>query len=290
MRFNIERRWRILIIVLLLLVAGGYVVFDQWQRHTIFSVEMGEHRWWRDPPEGTEIFDIELPRGDAMRAWYLKHPNPAAPTVLYLHGSRWNLNCSVFRMQRWSQMGYSLLAIDYRGFGESSPRLPSQASVLADAQAALHELARRQPDPARRFIYGHSLGGAVAAQLAAQQKMPPVAGLILESTFTSIRDMIGTTRWAGVPGLGLLVTQPFDSIRALARVQLPVLLLHGTADRVVPHAMSDALLAAAAQAPEGLRRLVKLEGASHSGASRSSPTYDDAIQAFVRDAMAGYAR
>jgi len=98
--------------------------------------------------------------------------------------------------------------------------------------------------------------------------------------------MIATTQWSGVPGLGLLVTQPFDSVEALARVRLPVLLLHGTGDRVVPHSMSDLLLAAAGQAPEGLRRLVKLEGASHSGASRSSPAYENAIRAFVQDAAA----
>lgn len=284
MTFKLNRPWRILIVILLLFMAAGYVALDRWQRQTIFSVELGEHRWWRDPPAGTEVFDLVLPQGDKVRAWYIQHPDPDAPTVLYLHGSRWNLNGSVFRMERWVRMGHSLLAIDYRGFGDSTPRLPSQASVLADARAALQELARRQPDPARRFIYGHSLGGAVATQLAAQTDMPPVAGLILESTFTNIRDMIGTTEWSGVPGLGLLVTQPFDSVEALARVRLPVLLLHGTGDRVVPHTMSDTLLAAAFQTPEGLRRLVKLEGASHSGASRSSPVYDDAIRAFVRDA------
>lgn len=288
MTLRTTRRVRLLAVLLLLLTlaAAGYVILDRWQRQTIFSVELGEHRWWRGPPSGTEVFDLTLPQGDKVRAWYIRHPDPDAPTVLYLHGSRWNLNGSVFRMERWVRMGHSLLAIDYRGFGDSTPRLPSQASVLADARAALQELARRQPDPARRFIYGHSLGGAVATQLAAQTDMPPVAGLILESTFTNIRDMIGTTQWSGVPGLGLLVTQPFDSVDALARIRLPVLLLHGTGDRVVPHTMSDALLAAASQAPERLRRLVKLEGASHSGASRSSPAYDDAIRAFAQDAAA----
>src|SRR5690606_23143046 len=140
MRFKLNRRWRILIMVLLLCMAtGGYVTLDRWQRQTIFSVELGEHRWWRDPPAGTEIVDLVLPQGDTVRAWYLQHPDPDAPTVLYLHGSRWNLNGSVFRMERWVQMGHSLLAIDYRGFGDSMQRLPSQASVLADARAALQE-------------------------------------------------------------------------------------------------------------------------------------------------------
>ncbi|MGP1615731.1 MAG: alpha/beta hydrolase, partial [Pollutimonas bauzanensis] len=139
-----------------LAAAGGYVMLDRWQRATIFSIELGDSRWWREPPPGTEIFDITLRNADKVRAWYLPNADPGAPTVLYLHGSRWNLNGSAFRMERWAEMGFSVLAIDYRGFGESSPILPSQASATEDAGAALRELARRQPDAARRYVYGHS--------------------------------------------------------------------------------------------------------------------------------------
>lgn len=79
-------------------------------------------------------------------------------------------------MEGWTRMGYSMLAIDYRGFGQSTPLLPSEQSASQDAAAALQELARRQPDPARRFIYGHSLGGAIAIDLAARPDLPPFAG------------------------------------------------------------------------------------------------------------------
>ncbi|HEY9278952.1 MAG TPA: alpha/beta fold hydrolase [Eoetvoesiella sp.] len=256
---------------------------DRWQRETIFSVELGESRWWREPPAGIEIYDVSLSNGEHVRTWYLRHSDEAAPTVLYLHGSRWNLNGSVFRIERWADMGYSVLAIDYRGFGESSPRLPSQDSVVDDAAAALQELARRQPDPARRFIYGHSLGGAVAAVLAAKPGQPDFAGLILESTFTNIRDMIHTTRWADIPGLAILVTQPFDTEAALKDLRQPVLILHGTNDQVVPHAMSDTLLKAASHPNVPLRRLVKFEGASHSGVSRNGQLYSTTVRDFMRD-------
>lgn len=271
----------------LLSAAVGLVWIDRWQRQQIFSVELGEQRWWREAPPGTEIFDLALPSGESVRAWYLGQPRPDAPAVLYLHGARWNLHGAVFRMERWHELGYAILAIDYRGFGASSPRLPSQTSATADAEAGLAELARRQPDPSLRFVYGHSLGGAVAAQLAIQDDVPPFAGLILESTFTSIRDMISTTRWRDVPGLPLLVTQPFDSTAALARLSMPLLVLHGTGDRVVPVAMSDALVAAAGGVGER-RRLAQFDGASHSGASRS-PGYAEAVRQFVRDARASYA-
>src|SRR5690606_16752451 len=105
-------------------------------------------------------------------------------------GSRWNLNSSIFRMERWASMGYSVLAIDYRGFGESTARRPSQASAVTDAKAAMKHLALKQPDAASRFIYGHSLGGAIAVAMATELDASNFAGLILESTFTSIRDML----------------------------------------------------------------------------------------------------
>ncbi|MFQ6748104.1 lysophospholipase, partial [Bordetella pertussis] len=154
---------------------------------------------------------------------------------------------------------------------------------------ALQELARRQPDPARRFIYGHSLGGAIAIDLAARPDLPPFAGLIVESSFTSIGAMLGTMKWGWVPGATLLVTQPFASVDKLAALTTPMLLLHGTADRVVPHTMSDELYRAAQQVPADLKRLVKIEGASHSGAIRSGRIYEDAVADFVRDAGRGYA-
>jgi pimeloyl-ACP methyl ester carboxylesterase len=281
-------RFRLLLTILacitFIALAGGYTWLDRWQRETIFSVELGESRWWREAPHGTEVFDIALSNGDTVRAWYLAQADSKAPTVLYLHGSRWNLNSSIFRMERWASMGYSILAIDYRGFGESTSIRPSQASAVKDARAAMEELALRQPDPALRFIYGHSLGGAIAVALAEQLDQSDFSGLILESTFTSIRDMLAGSRWASIPGLALLITQPFDSLSGIKAVENPILLLHGTEDRVVPHTMSDALLAAANDAT----RIVKIEGASHSGASRD-PEYQSAVQGFIRDASAAKA-
>src|SRR5690606_30655815 len=133
---------------------------------------------------------------------------------------------------------------------------PSERTAVEDATAALHELARRQPDPAKRFVYGHSLGGAIAIDLASRADLPTFAGLIVESSFTSIPAMLGTLRWGSLPGASLLVTQPFDSVQKLASLTTPMLIVHGTADRVVPHTMSDELFAAATNIPAGLKRLV----------------------------------
>ena len=287
-RFSIRR----LFVAALLAAAGvvGCSHLDSWQRQTIFSPQSEPQTWWREPAAGTEVYDLALANGDKVRAWYWQSPKTGAPTVLYLHGARWNLNGSAFRIDGWTRMGYSVLAIDYRGFGASTPRLPSEESALEDAMAGLKELARLQPDAARRFVYGHSLGGAIAIDLAARPEQPDFAGLIVESSFTSIGAMLGTLRWGKVPGAGLLVTQPFDSVDKLARMHTPMLFMHGTADRVVPHTMSDELFAAARNVAPDLKRLVKIEGASHSGAFRSGPQYDAAVKTFMQDATRAYKR
>jgi alpha-beta hydrolase superfamily lysophospholipase len=156
-------------------------------------------------------------------------------------------------------------------------------------QAAFEELRRRQPDPARRFVYGHSLGGALAIRLAAgnEAEGQALAGVVVESSFTTIADMLGTMRWGWVPGLRWLVTQPFDSLDRVAQVDEPLLLIHGTADRVVPHEMSDRLYAAAGNVRGGLKTLLKIEGASHSGVSRAGgERYERALRDFVEEARA----
>jgi len=270
----------------ILTVSGvvGCTHLDNWQRQAIFSPQTESQRWWRDPPAGTQTYDLTLANGDTVHTWYWKSADADAPTVLYLHGARWNLNGSAFRMESWTEMGYSVLAIDYRGFGASTPMLPSQRTAAEDASAALHELARLQPDPARRFVYGHSLGGAIAIDLAGRDDVPAFAGMIVESSFTSVGAMLSTLKYGWIPGLSFFVTQPFDSMTTLATLETPILFIHGTEDRVIPHTMSDELYAAALKVAPTLKRLVKIEGASHSGAIRSGEVYRRAVAEFIRDA------
>lgn len=285
--------------------AGAWSGFDSWQRETIFRIDAEQTRWYSEAPAGTERFDLRLANGDRVRAWYLpadqvrertqrssSHRPPdtqaaPAPTVLYLHGARWNLHNSVFRLRRWHELGYNMLAIDYRGFGDSTPMLPSEDSAFEDTLAAFEELRRRQPDAAKRFVYGHSLGAALAVRLAAAEQTAPgqMAGVVLESSFTSIADLAARMRWGWLPGLSLLVTQPFDSARRIANVDEPLLLIHGTADRLVPHEMSDRLHDAARAVRGGLKRVLKIDGASHSGVSRAGgERYEREVKEFVEAA------
>ena len=267
---------------------GGCAALDGIQRKAIFQVQQPQDRWHRAAPEGTETFDISLADGGHVHAWYLKADEPDAPTVLYLHGSRWNLNNSVFRFERWHALGFNVLAIDYRGFGHSSSILPSEETAIDDARAGFAELKRREPDPRRRFVYGHSLGGAVAIALADGNGASfddAIAGVIVESSFTRLIDVGRASRWGWIPGLSLLITQSFDSIARVRRVDEPLLVIHGTRDWLIPHSMADDLFAAAVSTRRGLRRLLKIEGGSHSGAGWAGGSdYGRAIREFVREA------
>lgn len=264
--------------------AAGCASLDEWQRHAIFNPQNGNQRWFSDPLPGTEQYDVAVGNGHTLHFWYVPQPNAKqAPTVLYLHGARWNLNGSVFRMSRWVELGFNVLAVDYRGFGKSTELLPSEETACEDARIALEELKRREPDATRRFIYGHSLGGALAIDLAAGAAKKPgneVAGIIIESTFTSIPEVVRAMKYGWVPGIGLAVTQPFDSAAKISKVELPLLIIHGTADGVVPHAMADQLYEAAASK---VKKVIKIEGGTHSGVSRiGGSTYREAVLDFVR--------
>jgi len=273
-----------LIVVGLALAAGmaGCASLDAWQRKAIFQHEravVDARLAGSAPPPGTEAFDLPLAGGDAVHAWY-REVSADAPTVLFLHGARRNLYDSQYRIDRLAGLGLNVLAIDYRGFGHSTPILPSEETALQDAHAALDELQRRQPDPRRRFVYGYSLGGALAIALAAERD--GIAGVVVESSFTSITDLVRASRWGWVPFLGAVVTQEFDSRARIGRVREPLLLVHGTADGVIPHTMSDELLAAATGVQPELKRVLKIDGAGHRGAPFADrEAFDSALREFV---------
>src|SRR5262249_28510614 len=157
-------------------------------------------------PAGVQEMDLPVGSGAAVQrihAWWWP-AGPDAPALLYLHGSRWNLTGQLFRIEELHDFGFSVLAIAYRGFGQSDGDLPSEATVYEDAEVAWRKLAELEPDASRRFIYGHSLGGAVAIDLAAQLSKeaekngapPPARGLVVESSFTTLADIARELTWS----------------------------------------------------------------------------------------------
>jgi hypothetical protein len=218
--------------------------------------------------------------GERLHGWWWPHQRAEAPVMLYLHGARWNLNGNAFRIARLRNMGFSVLAIDYSGFGKSGGDLPTEEEVYADAEAAWEYLKTRVPEATRRYVFGHSLGGAIAIELAARRT--DMAGVIVESTFTSIRDMASTHSLLRLLPIGLILTQRYDSLSRVDRIRVPTLFVHGANDGYVPAWMSERLY----ERTRGPKRLVLVDGAGHSNASGVGfEQYRSALQEFFGMAL-----
>ncbi|MBA1196543.1 alpha/beta hydrolase [Pseudomonas plecoglossicida] len=287
---HLKRRWLswLCLAVLLIGLPAGCSVLQHKERELVFRIEPGQASWFRGLPAGVQELDLR-PRSftanQSLHAWWWPAQRADAPAILYLHGVRWNLTGQLFRIEQLHAMGYSVLAVDYRGFGQSRGDLPSEATVYEDAQVAWERFAQLQPDRNKRLIFGHSLGGAVAVELAAElsrqaQKdgSPSAArGLILESTFTSLGDVAAVVADTALP-VRWLLSQKFDSIDKIDQVGMPLLLVHGQDDRYVPPRFSQQLYEAAQQP----KTLLLVPGASHNNSmSLAGPRYRQAIKALL---------
>lgn len=252
------------------------------EREIVFRVVSGNASWYAGMPDGLTEARLNVKAADgsqqAINTWWWPAQDATAPMVLYLHGSRWNLTGQLFRIEQLHEFGFSVLAIDYRGFGLSDGKLPSEQTVYEDADAAWQRLLQLQPDPAKRYIYGHSLGGAVAIDLASRLATRPAAdgahGLIVESSFTSLSEIAKSLSYSWLP-VQWLLSQKFDSIDKIASITVPVLYLHGTNDRYVTSRFSQELYAATPTP----RRLLLVEGGTHNNSLRLGfDSYRDAFR------------
>lgn len=240
----------------------GCATLDERQRGWIFQPS---DRTWSGglaAAEGMQdvwiAYDSKLegrPEPVKLHGLWLPQDDPKAPVLLYLHGARYDVRGSAPRMRRMHELGFSVLGVDYRGFGRSSKGLPSEQMAAEDARAAWSWLATQHPQ-ARRFIFGHSLGGAIGVQLAAEVR--DEAGLIVEGSFTSIADVVSTFRWGWLP-VSPFITQRFDSAARVAEVGSPLLIVHGSDDSLIPSRLGQTLYEKAREP----KRFVLVEGGSH---------------------------
>ncbi len=257
---SMTRGWRLPVLLLLFaaLLAGCQTLEVQ-QRKWIFMPSQAQP-WATAQVSGMDDVWIEHESQESgtrvkLHALWLAADNPNAPVLLYLHGARRNVAGSAFRIRQMQQLGFSVLAVDYRGFGKSSDELPSESLVYEDARAAWAWLGREHAQH-DRYIFGHSLGGAIAVQLATE--VNDAKGLIVEGTFTSIPDVFQSMRWGWLP-LTPLITQRFDSANKVSRVRMPMLVVHGSDDSLIRPELGRALFERA-PAP---KRFVLVEGGTH---------------------------
>jgi fermentation-respiration switch protein FrsA (DUF1100 family) len=183
-------------------------------------------------------------------------PAPAAcPTALYLHGQASNIDVAWPDVQRLWDAGYNVVVVDYRGYGKSEGE-PSEAGLYLDARAAF-ALAQGDPrlDASRLVLWGHSLGTAVASELALDA---PAALLVMMAPFTSMTDMVELSSPYGVPA-DWHTDAELDTLSRIGAVPLPVVVVHGTDDSRVPTWMGEEVYRAARDP----KRLVLVDGAGH---------------------------
>jgi len=218
------------------------------------------------------VADVTIPVPSAragkqsLHAWWMPARRSDAKLVLYFHGNEGNVSTSIGETALLRSLGYSVLVVDYRGYGQSDGAYPSETSVYEDAEAALDALVRDwRFHPQNVYVYGHSLGAAIAIDLAARH--PELGGLIIESAFTSIYDMAKLDAKYGIFPVGLLLNQRFESIKKVGSLGLPVLYIHGTDDRVVPYSMGLALY----EQSGGRKRFIAVPGGGHDDNAAVAP-------------------
>jgi len=226
---------------------------------------------------GLAYEDVALTASDGVRlhAWYVPAPS-ATRTLLFLHGNAGNISHRLDKLAVFSDLGASVLLLDYRGYGHSEGK-PDEAGTYRDAEAAYEWLRGRGVAVENLVAYGESLGGPIATDLAARR---PVGGLILESAPSSILA-VARYHYPLLP-VGMFLSARYDALSKIGAVHAPLLVLHSPDDDIVPFSMAEQLYAAA----NPPKRLVRLRGGHNDNFIVAAETYRAAVNDFLHRASA----
>ncbi len=229
--------------------AMGYLYVNQ--RHLLYYQVQG-----RETPDlaGVLIEDVSLktPDGETLEAWY-EAPKPGMPVILFLHGNASSLEMAKGRYIRMHNHGVGYLALAYRGYSGSTGS-PTEKGLLIDGLAAYDWLRAKGFKDSDIVIHGHSLGTGVGTYVATQR---PARALILEAPFTAASD-VGAFEYPYMP-VALLMKDKFLSRERIKDVHMPVLIVHGDHDKVIPFAEGQRLYERA-NAP---KTFVRMAGSNH---------------------------
>ena len=225
---------------------------------------------------GAAFADHRIPTadGETLHAWWFEHATPRAQ-VIYWHGNGGNLSLWMPVFVDLHSRGFSVLAVDYRGYGDSTGR-PSEQGIYRDGEAATAYFRERlQKQNVPTIYWGRSLGCSVASHTAA--KTPP-NGLVLESPFPDVAFL-----FAGNPVMRLLSifsTYSFPTSKHLERYNGPLLVVHGDADSIIPFKAGQRVYDLA---PTKSKTFVTLPGGDHNDVYANRSDYAPVIDRFMSE-------
>jgi len=223
-----------------------------------------------------EAIDFVAADGVRLHGWWIPSAD-ARGTILYCHGNAGNISTRMEVYNGLHSLGVNIFAFDYRGYGKSRG-LTSEDGMYEDARAA-YEVVRERYDDADFppvIVYGASLGGAVAAQLAAERKLH---GLIIEGGFTSAIEV--GERWFPALPVRALAKYRFDTQGKVMALRIPKLFAHSRHDEVIPYDIGQQLFKSAAEP----KQFVELEGVHGEAGWQESPAFHARLKSFVEKVL-----
>lgn len=229
---------------ILVLLAAVLLALSLWELAQRYFILSPSYQTGKTPQDyGVTYQETWLPvakteGGGLVHAWWLPAESPAAPAVLFLHGNDSTLHTDVDLILSLRRLGLAVMAIDYRGYGDGAWYLPSQRSVYTDARVAWQAFKKLAPEASKHLVYGHSLGGAIAMDMAAVSL--GVDGVIIDGGFLSVADIAKSYTASWLP-FDALIRHNFSSYSKLPAIAAPKLFIHCSGDEVVPMELGERL-------------------------------------------------
>jgi fermentation-respiration switch protein FrsA (DUF1100 family) len=260
----------VVIFVVSLLLINAYMYFQQ-PRMIFYPY----HELFQTPADwGLEYEDVTLETKDGVQlhGWYIPH-SQSQHVLLFFHGNAGNISHRRDSIEIFHRLGLNVFIIDYRGYGKSKDK-PSESGLYQDARTAWDFITAEKGYTSQQIIiFGRSLGGVIAANLASEVQ---ARGLILESSFSSARDFARVV----FPILARLVwiRYDFNTVASIQHVNAPLLVLHSPEDEIMPFHLGERVFEAANEP----KHFVRLRGDHNYGFIKSQPEYEQALKSWLQ--------
>jgi fermentation-respiration switch protein FrsA (DUF1100 family) len=227
----------LILLLLILIFALAYSL----QRYFIYFPSAEKPNPKDFQAEDMQVIQLTVADGLTLNSWY-KPPLDNKPVILYLHGNAGHIGYRMFLARYFLSAGFGVLLLEYRGYG-GNPGKPTESGLYQDGRAAIKFLQQRGIQERNIILYGESLGTGVATQLATEF---PICALVLQSPYTSLTSL-ARYHYFGLP---MPIIDKFDSLARIQKIHVPILMLHGKLDEIVPYAQGLTLFNQANQPKE----------------------------------------